>query len=126
MIVWNRVPVALLATPLFAVTTIGATIAVPRGVWAADAIVLTIKDHKFTPESVTVPAGLRFRIEVINNDDTPEEFESYDLKIEKIVVPGGKIIMNAGPLKPGQYKFFGDYHPDQTVGTLIAVAPSPP
>jgi plastocyanin len=90
---------------------------------AADAIVLTLKDHKFTPDTVTVAAGQRLRIEVINSDATVEEFESYDLKLEKIVVGGGKITLNAGPLKPGRYKFFGDYHPDQAVGTLIAVAP---
>ena len=95
----------------------------PRAADAADPVVLTLKDHKFNPDRVTVPAGQRFRIEVINNDDTVEEFESYDLKIEKIVVPGGKITASAGPLRPGEYKFFGDYHPDQAVGVLIVVAP---
>ena len=90
---------------------------------AVDPVVLTLKDHKFTPDNVTVPSGQRIRIEVINNDDTVEEFESYDLKIEKIVVAGGRVTVFAGPLKPGQYKFFGDYHPDQAFGLLIAVTP---
>ena len=94
----------------------------PAGAFAAEPIVLTLKDHKFTPDSITAPAGQRFRIEVINNDDTVEEFESFDLKIEKIIVPNGKISVNAGPLSPGTYKFFGDYHPDQAVGVLTAVA----
>src|SRR5580693_3088887 len=88
---------------------------------AADPITLTIKDHRFTPSEVTVPAGERFRIEVENQDATPAEFESSDLRIEKIVVPGGRITVNAGPLKPGIYKFFDDYHPDQATGTITSV-----
>jgi hypothetical protein len=88
---------------------------------AADAVILTIKNHQFTPSEVSVPAGERFRIEVENQDPTPAEFESSDLRIEKIVVPGGKITVMAGPLKPGTYKFFDDYHPDQAKGTMTAV-----
>jgi heme/copper-type cytochrome/quinol oxidase subunit 2 len=88
---------------------------------AADPVTLTLKDHRFTPSQVTVPAGERFRIEVVNQDTTPAEFESSDLRVEKIVVPGGKITVNAGPLKPGTYKFFDDYHPDQATGTITSV-----
>lgn len=91
-------------------------------VLAADPIVLTIKDHQFTPSEVNVPAGERLRIEVVNQDPTPAEFESTDLRVEKIVVPGGRIVVMAGPLKPGTYKFFDDYHPDTTKGTMTAVA----
>lgn len=88
---------------------------------AADPVVLTIKDHQFTPREVTMPAGERFRIEVHNQDATPAEFESSDMRIEKIIVPGGKIVVSAGPLKPGTYKFFDEYHPDTASGTLTAV-----
>jgi hypothetical protein len=89
---------------------------------AAEAVTLTIKDHRFVPSEVSVPAGERFRIEVENQDATPAEFESSDLRVEKIVVPGGKIAVMAGPLKPGIYKFFDDYHPDTAKGTMTAVA----
>jgi hypothetical protein len=89
---------------------------------AAEAVSLTIKDHRFVPSAVSVPAGERFRIEVENQDSTPAEFESHDLRVEKIVVPGGKIAVMAGPLKPGIYKFFDDYHPDTAKGTMTAVA----
>ena len=68
-----------------------------------------------------MPAGERFRIEVVNEDNTPAEFESSDLRVEKIIVPGGKINVMAGPLKPGAYKFFDDYHPDTATGTITAV-----
>jgi hypothetical protein len=88
---------------------------------AADAVTLALKDHRFVPSEVSVPAGERFRIEVENQDTTPAEFESNDLRVEKIVVPGGKIAVMAGPLKPGTYKFFDDYHPDLATGTMTAV-----
>ena len=89
--------------------------------YAAEPITLTLKDHRFTPVDVSVPAGERFRIEVVNQDSTPAEFESSDLRVEKIVVPGGRITVMAGPLKPGTYKFFDDYHPDTATGTITAV-----
>jgi hypothetical protein len=101
--------------------SIGAWLATTLAAPAADPVVLTIKNHGFMPSEVSVPAGERFRIEVENQDPTPAEFESNDLRIEKIVVPGGKIAVMAGPLKPGTYKFFDDYHPDQAKGTLTAV-----
>jgi hypothetical protein len=91
---------------------------------AADATMLVLKDHRFVPSAVSVPAGERFRIEVENLDATPAEFESADLRVEKIIVPGGKIAVMAGPLKPGTYKFFDDYHPDTATGTMTAVAKS--
>jgi plastocyanin len=87
---------------------------------AAETVQLTLKDHQFTPSEVRVPAGTRFRIEVANQDKVPAEFESDGLRTEKIVVPGGKITVMAGPLKPGTYTFFDDYHPS-TKGTVVAV-----
>ena len=88
---------------------------------AAEAVTLTLKNHQFAPSEVSVAAGERFRIEVENQDSTPAEFESADLRVEKIVVPGGKIAVMAGPLKPGIYKFFDDYHPDTATGTMTAI-----
>ena len=85
------------------------------------AVRLTIKDHRFSPAEVSVPAGQRFRIEVSNQDATPAEFESADLKVEKVVAAGATISVVAGPLKPGAYKFFDDFHPDTAAGTLTAV-----
>jgi len=89
--------------------------------WAAEPVQLVLKDNRFSPGQVQVRAGERFRIEVQNLDATPAEFESSDLKVEKIVAPGGKITVMAGPLKPGTYSFFDDYHPDSAKGTIVAV-----
>jgi hypothetical protein len=96
--------------------------AAPLQARAAEPVQLTLSNHRFQPEHVTVPAGERFRIELTNQDDTTDEFESYDMKIEKIVVSGGKVAVMAGPLHPGTYKFFDDYHPDTAVGTITAEA----
>jgi hypothetical protein len=84
----------------------------------ADPVELTLDGHKFAPADFTAPANQRFQIKVTNRDDTPAEFESHDLKVEKIVVPGGAVTVWAGPLKPGTYQFFDDYHPDQASGTV--------
>ncbi len=88
---------------------------------AADPVRLTLKDHRFQPETLTVPSGKRFKVEITNGDATPAEFESSDLKAEKIVVPGGTVSVFVGPLKPGTYAFFDDYHPDDAKGSMVAV-----
>lgn len=102
-----------------------AFVAAPAAARADDTVALTIRDGHFIPAAVKAAAGKRFRIEVTNADATPSEFESADLRVEKIVVPGGTIHVFAGPLKPGTYKFFDDYHPDDAHGTLTAVAGQP-
>lgn len=101
----------------FALAIVGAPVSRPA--FATEPVVLTLKEHAFTPSEVKAPANERFRIEVTNEDSTPAEFESRDLRAEKIIVPGGKITVMAGPLRPGTYIFFDDYHPDTAKGTLI-------
>ena len=88
---------------------------------AAEQVTLTLKDHGFMPAEIEAPANERFRIEITNQDATPAEFESSDLRAEKVVVPGGKITVMAGPLKPGTYAFFDDYHPDTAKGTVVVI-----
>ncbi len=87
---------------------------------AAEPVQLTLKDHRFVPADISVPANEWFRIEITNQDTTPAEFESGDLRAEKIIVPGSKITVIAGPLKPGAYAFVDDYHPDTAKGTVTA------
>ena len=84
----------------------------------ADPAVLTLSGHKFAPSDIVAPANQKFQIKVTNNDATPAEFESHDLKLEKVIVPGGTVTVTAGPLKPGTYQFFDDYHPDDATGTV--------
>jgi plastocyanin len=78
-----------------------------------------IKDHKFLPEILEIPAGQKFKLLVENLDKTLEEFESADLKKEKIVNGGKKITIVIEPLKSGEYKFFGDFHQKTAKGKII-------
>ena len=81
---------------------------------------LRIKDNKFIPAQLVVPANTKFKLIVVNEDATPEEFESHELNREKIVTGKGKITVFLGPLKPGKYPFFGEFHPKTAQGVLIA------
>ena len=80
---------------------------------------LTIKDHKFQPTQLAVPANTQFKVLVRNQDSTPSEFESSDFNREKIVLPGNQITVFIGPLAKGKYKFFDDFHQDTGQGVLI-------
>jgi high-affinity iron transporter len=89
-------------------------------VYAQTEVHLTIKDHRYTPDRIEVPAGAKFKILVKNEDETTEEFESDQLKREKLVPPGEEIPVLIGPLEPGDYNFFGDFHRDTAQGVLVA------
>jgi plastocyanin len=86
----------------------------------ADDFTLTIKDHAFSPAELKVAAGKRHTITVVNQDATPEEFESHALKVEKVVPGKSKGIVRIGPLKAGKYPFVGEYHEDTAKGTIVA------
>ena len=87
---------------------------------ADEEFLVQIKDHKFEPATLEVPANQRFTLIVENLDKTLEEFESGDLKKEKLVGAGKKITILISPLKAGEYKFFGDFHQKTAQGKLIA------
>ncbi|MEO8809474.1 MAG: cupredoxin domain-containing protein [Rhodanobacter sp.] len=101
---------------------IAAMLVSPFAVFATDVpmYTLTIKNHRYEPTTLKVPADTKIKIKVVNNDSTPEEFESSDFNREKIVMPNGSITVFVGPLKAGKYKFFGDFHQDTAQGILIA------
>jgi len=84
------------------------------------AYTLVIKDHQFQPTEIEVPAGQKIALTVKNNDSTPEEFESTELRREKVVPGGEQITVYIGPLKPGKYEFFGDFNPRTARGHIIA------
>ena len=86
----------------------------------AEEYVITIKDHKFTPAELTIPAGQKVKLLVKNQDPTPEEFESHDLNREKIIGGNKEGIIFVGPLKPGTYNYFGEFNQDSAQGKIIA------
>ena len=80
---------------------------------------IQIKDHKFQPDVVEIAAGEKFILVIENLDKTLEEFESDDLKKEKLVHAGKKITIPVNALKVGEYKFYGDFHQKTAQGKVI-------
>jgi hypothetical protein len=80
---------------------------------------IAIKDHLFYPSKITIPRGQKVKLIVSNNDPTPEEFESYELNREKVIMGNRRAIIFIGPLQPGAYPFFGEFHPKTALGTVI-------
>ena len=81
---------------------------------------LTIQKGHFIPETIAVPAGVRFKLLITNLGPGPEEFESYELKKESVLGEGATRPMVFAPLKPGQYPFFGEFHLETAKGSIIA------
>lgn len=81
---------------------------------------LIIKDHKFNPAELTIPAGVKVKLIVDNQDATPEEFESHELNREKVIPGNSQAKIFVGPLKAGTYPFFGEFNEATAQGKLIA------
>jgi hypothetical protein len=81
---------------------------------------LTIKAGRFYPETIEVPAHTKFRLRIKNEGPGAEEFESIDLRKEKVLAPGASSFLIFQPLKPGTYKFFGEFHPETAQGRIVA------
>ena len=83
-------------------------------------VTLVIRDHKFQPVELRVPAGKKIKIVIDNQDATAEEFESHALNREKVVPGKSKVPVFIGPLKPGRYPFEGEYNAKTAKGVVIA------
>ena len=93
---------------------------IPSFAFAADTeFLLVIRDHRFEPQELTVPAGKKFKLLVDNRDFTAEEFESHALNREKVVPGNSRVPVFLGPLAPGRYPFFGEFHEKTARGALI-------
>jgi plastocyanin domain-containing protein len=84
------------------------------------AITIVIRNHMFEPAEVRVPANKRVTITVLNDDPTPEEFESPQLKVEKVIPGKSKATIRIGPLAPGRYPFIGEFNEATAKGVVIA------
>lgn len=101
-----------------------AALALGTSVFAAsadtpDEFTLTIRNHRFEPAELTIPADRKVKLNVINADPTPEEFESHELNREKVVAGNSAIKVFVGPLSPGVYPFFGDFNQATAQGKLV-------
>ena len=98
-----------------------ATLWTGSAAYAADLeLSMVIKNHRFEPAELKVPAQQRIKLTVQNLDKTPEEFESHALNREKVIPGGAKAVIYLGPLKPGRYEFVGEFNPTTAKGLVIA------
>ncbi len=103
---------------LFALALLGAAaIATPA---LADDVSLIIQNHRFQPAEVHVPANRPITLRVDNQDAAAEEFESQGLDVEKVIAGGQSATIKLGPLDPGRYEFYGEYHEDTAKGVIVA------
>jgi len=110
----KRLAMGLIAT--FGVTIICAS------ALAEDEPVFTIEFHdgQVSPQRLEVPANKRFKIELRNTGTTPAEFESNELRKEKVLAPNSSSILVFRTLDPGEYPFFDDFHPEAPKAVLVA------
>lgn len=80
---------------------------------------LTLKNHKFSPAEITIPANNTVHFLVTNQDPTPAEFESDDFRAEKLLPSGRQILVVIPPLKPGTYEFHDEYNEDASKSRLV-------
>lgn len=80
--------------------------------------VITLKDHAFTPGDLVIPAGEKVSITVKNEGTRMAEFESDELKREKVIRAGGKAVIAVGPLKAGTYPYFDEFSGGKAKGTI--------
>ncbi len=80
---------------------------------------IEIKNHLFQPSTLTIPSDQKIKLIVYNRDPTPEEFESYELNREKVIVGKRKAVIFIGPLPAGVYPFFGEFNPKTAQGKIV-------
>jgi len=106
--------------PLLSLAAICLVLIVSAAAAADLEIPVTIEKNRFQPDEIRVKAGTPFVLVVTNKDATPEEFESKELRIEK-VIPGGKTLkIRVRALKAGSYPFVGDFHQATAKGRIVA------
>lgn len=81
---------------------------------------LVLTDGKLSSARIEVPAGQRIKIEIKNAGSSAAEFESIQLRKEKVLAPGATSFVVIAPLSPGEYKFFDDFHQATAQGVIVA------
>ena len=99
---------------------IASVLLVPTLAVAADDIPLTIENNRFQPEEIKVKAGEGFVLVITNKDKKAEEFESKDLRIEKVIPAGKTVRLKMPALKAGTFSFVGEYNEKTAKGRIIA------
>jgi Cupredoxin-like domain len=86
----------------------------------AYSVTVTLRDHRFEPAELHVPAGKRLSLKIVNTDPLSEEFDSAAMKVEKVIAGKSQGVVHISPLNPGRYDFIGEYHDSTAKGRVIA------
>ena len=112
------------AAPLFLraafLAALGAGAVMPARAEDEPTFRIEFNDGKVTPERLEVPAGRRIVLDLHNIGKSPAEFESRELRKEKVLAPESRSTLVIRTLDPGAYDFFDDFHPDAPPAVLIA------
>ena len=95
-------------------------ISLPAGAAEKFTVELEMNNGELTPPVLKVPAKTPIRIKIANTGTEPVEFESTQLRKEKVLAPGASSVVVIAPLKPGKYTFFDDFHLSHPAGEIIA------
>ncbi len=79
---------------------------------------IRIEKGRFIPSNIEISTDTKVKLVIENLDDTPEEFESYDLNREVLINPLSTASFYIGPLSPGLYKFEGEFSPETAQGIV--------
>jgi len=80
-----------------------------------------MKDGVLTPAELVVPEKTKFRLVVRNLGNKPAEFESNQLRQEKVLFMNAETTLVIIPLDAGTYDYFDDFAPT-THGKIIVKA----
>lgn len=81
---------------------------------------LEMADGKLMPSRIEVPANQAIKLEIENTGKSAVEFESIQLRKEKVLSPGAKSFVVIKKMAPGEYKFFDDFHQATAQGVIVA------
>lgn len=80
---------------------------------------VVLREHRFEPAELIVPAGKKIKLSIVNQDATQEEFDSHALNREKTIAGHGSVTLYIGPLDSGRYPFSGELHEDTAKGVIV-------
>jgi hypothetical protein len=110
---------SLVKAVIIALAMVGPWIGEPMADSLAE-VELTLENGRFSPEELRVKAGSSFMLVITNKDPKDEEFEIQSLKIEKVVPAGRTRRVKMPGLRPGVYRFIGEYTQATAKGRLVA------
>lgn len=75
------------------------------------AYMVEMENGKLMPDTLVVPAKTKFRIIIRNLGTVPAEFESNQLRQEKVLYMGAQSVIVVMPLDTGDYDYYDDFTP---------------